>query len=96
MKFTEELLKEMHRKSTANMSTMDSSGQCACFHCLERYPFSEILEVVDDRDGLTAVCPKCDIDSVLPDVPQDLLEAMHEYWFGRAKPLQLNAGTKSC
>lgn len=96
MKFTEELLKETHRKSLSNMTKMDSSGQCACFHCLERYPFSAITEVVDDRDGLTAVCPKCDIDSVLPDVPQDLLEAMHDRWFGSTTPLQLNAETQSC
>ena len=46
---------------------------CGCFHCLSIFPPNEIEEWIEEREdcprgpGKTAVCPKCGIDSVLPD-----------------------------
>ena len=59
---------------------------CGCFYCLLVYPASEISEWIEDRGGDTAECPKCGIDSVIPDAsgfPLDagFLETMKRWWF---------------
>lgn len=54
-------------------------GTCGCYHCLETF---EAIEVVDwtDQDR-TALCPRCNIDSVLPVSDKELLNKIKEYWF---------------
>ena len=44
---------------------LEKSSVCGCFHCLQTFPSHEITEYVDK--GLTAVCPKCGVDSVIGD-----------------------------
>lgn len=50
----------------------------------------EILALPVVQEGQTALCPKCGIDSVLPDrsygfrITKALLVAMEARWFGRA------------
>jgi hypothetical protein len=43
------------------------SEVCGCFYCPAVFPPSKIKEWVDTKDGIgqTALCPKCDIDSVI-------------------------------
>jgi hypothetical protein len=38
---------------------------CGCYYCLATFPSGDIHEWRDDSQ--TAVCPRCGIDSVLPD-----------------------------
>ncbi len=62
---------------------------CGCFFCLSIFPPSEIREWVDEDDnevGMTAICPKCGIDSVLGDrsgypMTDDFLTSMKKLWF---------------
>jgi hypothetical protein len=73
---------------------MERSERAGCFHCLAIYDSSEIIEWIDDIAGttrattraVTALCPRCGIDSVLPSaapikISPELLAVMHQYWF---------------
>ena len=56
----------------------------------ESYPPSEITEWIDG--GMTATCPRCGINSVLPDAPDtDTLAMMHRRWFAEAQEPQGDA-----
>jgi hypothetical protein len=57
---------------------------CGCFYCLETFPAEEVEEYVDKFCGecITALCPRCGIDAVLPDadwkdLSRELLEKLH-------------------
>ena len=52
-------------------------GSCGCFHCLETFEVTEIIDWTDD--GKTAICPKCNNDSVLNETED--LQRVHEFWF---------------
>lgn len=63
-----------------------------CFYCRQVYPKGEIRDWTDaPREyaaGNTAICPKCGIDAVLPDMAYhgwssfpELLTVMQEAWF---------------
>jgi hypothetical protein len=66
---------------------------CGCFYCMKTFLADEIIDWVDwpegaeDQleEGVTALCPRCGIDSVLPQPPVDLspafLVAMNSHWF---------------
>lgn len=49
------------------------SARCGCFHCESFFAPGEIEAWVDDLS--TALCPRCGIDAVLPDVPLYALNA---------------------
>lgn len=53
---------------------------CGCYYCLEIVNGTDITETCDN--GLTAICPKCGIDSLLPGIiDENLLEQGNEMWF---------------
>ena len=65
---------------------------CGCFYCLSIFSPNEIKEWIEEPEdcprgpGKTAVCPKCGIDSVLPDTIQykinkEFLAKMQEEFF---------------
>ena len=89
-------LEQIHKASSHHRERVEHSILCGCFYCLASFPPSEIQEWVDgpaggeDSDrGVTALCARCGIDSVLPDdipdapITSELLKAMHAYWFDR-------------
>jgi hypothetical protein len=56
---------------------------CGCFHCRATFPAEDVRSWVDD--GLTALCPRCGIDSVLPGVTDSAtLAALHRHRFEAA------------
>ena len=87
-------LQSIHQFCHRNRERLEGSAQCGCFYCLAIFAPVEIENwtdgPTDDKDGLrevTALCPRCGIDAVLPDnmpdVPlsAELLKAMKQYWF---------------
>lgn len=85
-----------HRHSSKHRDEIEASSLCGCFYCLSIFAASEITEWVDwpadvpeDLElslGITALCPKCGIDSVIGDksgfpVTTDFLAAMERHWF---------------
>lgn len=55
---------------------------CGCFHCLQVYEATEVVDWVDD--GESPLCPRCGVDAVMIGVT-DLLELlrMKRVRFGR-------------
>jgi hypothetical protein len=78
-----------HRRSSNHRDEIMASEQCGCFFCLSIFSPSEIAEWVDEVDevGTTAICPYCEIDSVIGShsgypVTREFLSAMQMHWFG--------------
>lgn len=67
---------------------------CGCFHCLQIYETTEVVDWVDD--GETPLCPRCGVDAVMIGVT-DLMELlrMHRVRFGRRHGLDPASGTAS-
>lgn len=69
-----------------NWEKKASSKQAGCFFCGEIYSADKVREYVEELDGRkTALCPCCDIDSVLFDVDveisDDLLRTLQHHYF---------------
>lgn len=86
-------LKRAHRHSSLHREELLRSTVCGCFYCLSIFPPAEISDWTDGSPvGLTALCPKCGIDSVIGsesgyDISIEFLTRMHEAWFERHHPL---------
>ena len=87
-------LESIHRFSDHHRELLARSERAGCFYCRRTFDPREITEWVDGpqresgetSDGVTALCPRCGIDAVLPSampVPltAELLAEMHSHWF---------------
>lgn len=84
-----EYIRLAHRRSIWHRAEVEQSARCGCFHCCATFASQDIRQWVDG--GQTALCPRCDIDSVLPGVTQSFLSRgflarMRSYWFSRHCP----------
>lgn len=77
-----------HTRSAAHRDEVLSSESCGCFYCLATFSPTDIEEFTDLVDGVevTALCPRCGIDSVIGSasgfpVDRAFLQAMHKRWF---------------
>jgi hypothetical protein len=48
-----------------NRPSLEKTNKCGCYHCLTIFNPKDIKEWVDNDD--TAMCPYCEIDSVIPE-----------------------------
>jgi hypothetical protein len=82
-------LKALHKTSMHNRKSLSEAAVCGCFYCLRDFGFDQITRWVDNDD--TALCPFCEIDSVLgfdtTSADATLLRQMREYWFERTVKL---------
>lgn len=87
-------LESIHRYSGHHRELLARSERAGCFYCRRLFDAAEVEEWVDGgqretgdtRDGVTALCPRCGIDAVLPSaapirLDADLLAAMHAHFF---------------
>jgi hypothetical protein len=87
-------LESIHKFSFKNRPLLEKSNMAGCFYCRSTFPTSDIedwvdgnqLDTGDTQDGLTALCPRCGIDAVLPDaepikLTNDLLAEMNAHFF---------------
>lgn len=77
-------VKAAHQFSSNHRAQIELSTKCGCFYCLEIFPPSAITDWVDD--GVTALCPRCGVDSVIGsasgiELNAEFLKAMRDYWF---------------
>lgn len=80
----ESQLKKIHAYSSHNKKLIDTAEKCYCFYCKSSMKSDEIKTYIDN--GQTALCPKCDIDAIIPDsiedtVDEQVISEMNEYWF---------------
>lgn len=68
-----------HKFSSNHREAILKLDMVGCFYCFGIYPPTEITEWCDQDQ--TAICPKCGIDSVLPNIDPTFLKPMHDYWF---------------
>ena len=78
-------LDKAHKYSNNHKPELEKDNICGCFYCLRIYNPKEIEEWTDG--GKTAICPKCDIDSVIGEssgfpITKEFLIAMNKRWFG--------------
>ncbi len=84
----------IHLLCTRNREVLATVREAGCFYCCAVFAPSEIADWVDGPfvetgdldDGVTALCPRCGIDSVIPGRPRvalsaELLAEMRQHWF---------------
>jgi len=63
------------------------NNTCVCIYCKKEFDYKEIENYISDSDGLTAECPFCKIDCVLPKsydgytITKDDLENLYDLYF---------------
>lgn len=84
-----EAIRIAHKHSSNHRNEIESSELCGCFNCCSTFPPEEIAEWVDENDesvGQCAVCPRCNVDSVIGSrsgfpITDEFLKEMNKYWF---------------
>jgi hypothetical protein len=87
-------LESIHKHSSKHRDVLARSHRAGCFYCQAFFAPADIMDWVDGpqvetgstADGITALCPRCGIDAVLPSgapIPLDaeVLAQMHHYFF---------------
>jgi hypothetical protein len=83
-KYSQEELTRIHKATIANKKLLSNSKDCGCFHCLNHFPVKK-LRYWNDTPYKTAVCPSCNIDSIIGSdtrVDDELLLALNKRYFG--------------
>lgn len=73
-----------HQSSIQHREQIEASERCGCFYCLATFAPSEITSWLE-AEG-TALCPNCDIDSVIGSasgfpITPEFLGRMQAHWF---------------
>lgn len=82
-------LERAHKHCIFNQPEIQRSSLCGCFSCIEVFKSDTVTDWVEEGRGekpSTALCPHCDIDSVIGDasgipITVEFLRAMYERWF---------------
>lgn len=85
MKTTIDYIKA-HKYSIKNNKQILSSKICGCFYCLKTFSPDLIKNWIDyNGEEQTALCPYCNIDSVIGSsnapITKEFLRKMNGYWF---------------
>lgn len=67
--------------SMRNKKALTTCVKAGCYHCSEIFETKDITEYTDQ--GETALCPKCNVDAVIPNskITKEELKEIHNYWF---------------
>lgn len=82
-----EIYKQLHKLSFENKKLLEEKKKCVCFYCGHRFDVSDIKEWIEDKKEMTAKCPSCGIDSVIPaevdaiDITDEVVKEMEKYYF---------------
>ena len=77
---------DAHKFCTANYDMLSKDSKCGCFYCLEVFSPQKIDFWINDKNGKTAVCPNCGIDSIIGEssgypLTKAFLSKMCGHWF---------------
>ena len=81
---TKQELQKVYKHSSMNVEEIRKSKLCGCFYCKKIFHANEVEDFIDG--GQTALCPYCDIDSVIGDasdisIKLELLDEMNKKYF---------------
>lgn len=82
----DQLILDAHSRCACNREALQRVDRYGCFYCLAIFDPQEIEEWIEDEGGDTALCPRCEIDSVLPEsdeypLAKNFLRSMYDHWF---------------
>ena len=86
MSFERRMLDSAQSHARDNRSELKKSTICGCFYCLATFQPIQVERWLNEGTG-TAICPECQIDSVigsasgLPVENAEFLQAMQSRWF---------------
>ncbi|MCI1245109.1 MAG: sel1 repeat family protein [Bacilli bacterium] len=63
----EKELTELAKHSKHNEIEIIKSKTCSCYFCRQSYSARDVNDWVNDKDGVTAICPICGMDAVIGD-----------------------------
>ncbi|MEO7590102.1 MAG: cytoplasmic protein [Byssovorax sp.] len=76
-----------HTHSINHREALFRSERCGCFNCLAIFPPGDIEDWTDEVEGVnvTAICPKCGIDTVIGSasgypIEEWFLRRMQDHW----------------
>ena len=80
----ESQMERLHAYASHNKKMIGKSNKCYCFYCKSVFENGEVETYLAEEE--TALCPKCGIDSVIPDsidekIDEAIISEMHDYWF---------------
>jgi len=80
----EDIKNQASHYSMHNIQDLKKGKICGCFYCLKIFNFIEIEDWSDNED--TALCPYCEIDSVIGEgsgfiINEPLLKEIHQMYF---------------
>lgn len=83
----DKIIREIPMHSMKNAKEIRNSMTCGCYKCCNVFPKEQITKWTDN--GQTALCPICEIDSVVAEssgIPlnTESLKIIHDYWFKNA------------
>ena len=73
MEYQTEQLNALFKQGYGNEPRLRLAHKAACYGCTEIFPTSEIVGWYDDEPYRTAECPRCHLDSVVPESPEFIL-----------------------
>lgn len=84
MALNKKIILDAPKRSFKNKSSIKSCNNCGCYNCKKIFSTKEIQKWTDGWE--TAICPKCEIDSIIPDADdfelnEKSLNEIHNYWF---------------
>ncbi len=87
MAITKRDIAAAQKHAVNNQDEIEASDECGCYHCLEIFSKSEIEDWTEGEEGVTAVCPKCDVEAVIGDaaglaLTEEFLDAVRNEVFG--------------
>ncbi len=81
----------IHSYCFANRKLLKRYKDCICLYCGKEYPYTKVSNWVKDEPELTAICPFCSVDAVVPKtvenkvdkftVTKEIQEAIKKYYF---------------
>lgn len=77
---------QAHKYCMNHKSSLMNDKICGCFYCLKVFAPNEIEHWIDDKIDKTALCPYCEIDSVIGEscgfpITENFLKKMNAQWF---------------
>ena len=86
METISEMINAAHQHSSNHIDEIYESNLCGCFYCMEIFSPEKISDWIEDTGGKTALCPCCNIDSVIGSksnypITKEFLREMNKKWF---------------
>ena len=88
MSTDKDIYQKIHSYCFENEAILNQYHDCGCLYCGKKMASSDIEEWIEDKNGKTALCPFCNVDSVVPlkidnvyELTNTMIEEMYKRYF---------------